>query len=70
MVVTDVGGMRDQLVSGRNALIVPVDATAIADAVRVLLDDAAMRETFSKVLEEETYDAQATLKTYEASVFS
>ena len=41
-----------------------------ADAVRVLLDDDAMRETFSKALEEETYDAQATLKTYEASVFS
>ena len=70
MVVTDVGGMRDQLVSGRNALIVPVDAAAIADAVHVLLDDAAMRETFSKALEEEAYDAQATLKTYEASVFS
>lgn len=70
MVVTDVGGMRDQLVSGRNALIVPVDAAAIADAVRVLLDDDAMRETFSKALEEEAYDAQATLKTYEASVFS
>ena len=29
-----------------------------------------MRETFSKALEEEAYDAQATLKTYEASVFS
>ncbi|MBD9116934.1 MAG: glycosyltransferase [Clostridiales bacterium] len=70
MVVTDVGGMRDQLVSGQNALIVPVDAAAIADAVRILLDDAAMRETFSKALEEEAYDAQATLKTYEASVFS
>ena len=70
MVVTDVGGMRYQLISGRNALIVPVDAAAIADAVRILLDDAAMRETFSKALEEEAYDAQATLKTYEASVFS
>ena len=70
MVVTDVGGMRDQLTDGQNALIVPVDAPAIADAVRSLLNNASMRESFSQALEGEAYDGQANLKAYEASVFS
>jgi len=70
MVVTDVGGMRDQLTDGENALIVPVEAKAIADGVAKLLDDEALCGRFSRMLQKESYDGQTALQPYLQSVFA
>ncbi len=70
MVVTDVGGMRDQLRDGENALIVPVEAEAIADGVLKLLENPDARARFSRKLETECYDAETLLKEYRKTVFA
>lgn len=70
IVTTDVGGMRDQLTDGETGLIVPIDASAIASAVKRLLDDSAMRECFSKRLQQENYETDAVLEQYRQTVFA
>lgn len=70
MVVTDVGGMRDQLTDGENALIVPIDACAIAAAVGKLLDEDALRDCFSRKLEQERFEAKNVLAEYLQTVFA
>lgn len=69
MVVTDVGGMRDQLTDGKNALIVPVDADAIAEAVAKLLTEGELAERFCRALKQEAYGTDQ-LKDYEKTVFA
>ena len=70
IVTTDVGGMRDQLTDGENARIVLVDAEAIADAVRMLMEDDALRGRFSQALKEENFDGRHALAAYEETVFA
>lgn len=70
MVVTDVGGMRDQLKDGKNAFIVPVDAGAIGDGAACLLKDGAMRAAFAENLVQEGYDSSAYLEEYLQTVLS
>lgn len=70
MVTADVGGMRDQLSEGKNALIVPTEAGAIARAVKILLDNESMRNEFSEALKRERFDTEAVLTEYERSVFA
>ena len=70
MVVTDVGGMRDQLTNGKTARIVPVDAAAIADAIRELLEKPDRAAGFSRELAGENFDPSAALEEYERTVFS
>lgn len=50
IVVTDVGGMRDQLENGVNSFIVPIDVNEITNAVRQLIENKEMREIFSNAL--------------------
>lgn len=70
MVTADVGGMRDQLSEGKNALIVPTEAGAIVRAVKILLDNESMRNEFSEALKRERFDTEAVLTEYERSVFA
>lgn len=70
IVTTDVGGMRDQLVDGENGMIVPVNANAMADAIRVLMDNQFIRSRFSSILKRESYDPTDSLAAYEKTVFS
>ena len=69
IVVTDVGGMRDQLTNGENGLIVPIQAQALAGAVRVLLDNKKMRCGFAAALENEDFSPAHTIQKYERTVF-
>lgn len=68
MVVTDVGGMRDQLTHGENALIVPVDPEKLTDAVQQLLVREDLTEKFRRNLEGCGFDTAAVLREYEATV--
>ena len=70
IVTTDVGGMRDQLTDGVNAFIVPVDAEALAAAIRTLMDHVNLRWDFSEKLRIEYVDTNDALNAYEATVFS
>jgi len=69
MVVTDVGGMHDQLKPGRTGLIVPVTAGAIAEGVGRLLEDTQLRASFTAALQEEAIDSQREFAEYERTVF-
>lgn len=70
IVTTDVGGMRDQLYDGVNGLIVPVDASAIAEAIKTLMDEKEVRCKFSKTLMNEDYSSEGAMRMYLMSVFS
>lgn len=69
MVVTDVGGMRDQLTHGETALIVPVDAEAIGDAIDTLLTDEALRSRFSRNQARESRTTEGLPEAYLQTVF-
>lgn len=69
MVVTDVGGMHDQLIPGKTGLIVSVDAQAIAEGVNKLLEDVHMRDSFSKELHQSGTDFYREFTEYERTVF-
>lgn len=68
IVVTDVGGMRDQLTDGETALIVPVSGNAIAEALERLLVDSELGKTFSRNLEGEDYSPEKSLREYKETV--
>ena len=70
IVTTDVGGMRDQLTDGENGLIVPIDAGAIAEAVKRLLADGHLRRSFTKRLQNEDFSQKKALEAYENTVFA
>lgn len=70
MVVTDVGGMRDQLKEGETALIVPVDAEAIGTAVQKLLMDAELRGRFSQAQAREGRETEGLPESYRKTVFA
>ena len=70
IITTDVGGMRDQLLNGKTGLIVPIDVNAITNAIRTLLKDEKLRESFSIRLRDESYDSADMLSAYEDTVFA
>lgn len=70
IVTTDVSGMRDQLVHGESGLIVPIDAKTIAGAVKQLLMDGQMRDSFSERLRTEDFSPEKSLEEYEKTVFA
>ena len=70
IVTTDVGGMRDQLADGENGFIVPIDAAAIAEAVKRLLTDGELRGSFTKRLQNEDFSPEKALEAYEKTVFA
>ena len=70
IVTTDVGGMRDQLTDGENALIVPIDVQAITEAVKRLLIDEELRSCFTKRLQTEAFSPEKALEAYENTVFA
>lgn len=70
IVATDVGGMRDQLVDGKTARIVPVDASAIAEAIAHMLDEDGIMLAFSDALKQKHCQCADALEEYERSVFA
>ena len=70
IVATDVGGMHDQLTSGINGEIVPIDAGALADAVGLLLEQEERRRSYTDRLMQEPYDAKTVFAEYERTVFA
>ena len=70
IVTTDVGGMRDQLSNGVNGLIVPIDAAAVAGAVKTLMDDQGINRQFIKTLENEDYSPKTAMESYMRVIFT
>lgn len=70
IISTDVGGMRDQLQDRKNGRIVPIDSDAIVVAIRELMDDKALRESFSKALIKESFEPERIFMEYEDTVFA
>lgn len=70
IVVTDVGGMREQLTDGETGRIVPLDAASVAEAVEELLDQPALCRQLSEKLRQETYENNGALQEYYRTVFA
>lgn len=65
IITTDVGGMRDQLIDGYNAFIVPVDYLKISKAISNLLDNRELMEKMILNLEQEKIDSYTYFEEYE-----
>lgn len=70
IVITGVGGMKKLIRNGENGLIVEPDASAIAQGVRVLMDDAALRASFENELKKDSYAIDMILKDYRKQIFA
>ena len=68
VVTTDVGGMRDQIESGKNGIITEVSDEALTQGVKLLLDDAVLRENIISNLKMENHDS--CIKPYMDYVFN
>ena len=62
VVCTDFAGAREQIVDGETGLIVPCEAEALYQAVKRLLDDPALRQTFSDNLSKSRVDTTAAAR--------
>ena len=69
MVVTDVGGMRDQIEDGVTGWITPVDADALTEAIRRLIETPSALEACRSALERSPLDTDSILSTYNNTVF-
>ena len=69
IVVTDVGGMRDQLEDTVNGMIVPISADGIANAVFLLMASPEIMDQFSRKLSRERFECEYYLKDYNRTVF-
>lgn len=70
IITTDVGGMQDQLRNGINGLIVPIDAIAVAEAVKQLMDNQGIKNCVIQALKNENYSQTTALESYLRTVFS
>lgn len=70
MVVTDVGGMHDQLTDGKTGRIVPIDPQALASAVAELLDNRELRQLYTQNLRQQTCNNENALEEYFRTVFA
>ena len=68
IIVTDVGGMRDQLSDTVNGMIVPISAEKITDAVLRVMNAPELAARFRAALEKERFDAQKYLEAYSQTV--
>lgn len=70
IVTTDVGGMRDQIKSGFNGLIAPIDSNELSSAIAEILDNKSIMKDFSDRLKEEDYSNERSLRAYYDTVLS
>lgn len=68
VVCTDFAGAREQIVDGETGLIVPCEAEALYQAVKRLLDDPALRQTFSNNLSRTQVDTTAAAQLMIAAI--
>ena len=64
IVTTDVGGMRDQIHSEENGLIVPIEIDELIKAVRKLIENEELRNSFSNALDSSDILNEIALKDY------
>lgn len=69
MVITSVGGMRDQLQDGVTGWIVPIDAEAIAQGIEAFLKCPETMARFSQALAQRGENSANVLQEYENTVF-
>lgn len=70
IVVTDVGGMRDQLIDGVNAFIVNRNVNGLFDKIFALLTKKEVGMKFVKNLENDINESDESLKKYFITVFN
>ena len=70
IVTTDVGGMRDQLKSDENGVIVSCNPTDLAKAVIYLIDNPNKRNAFCNELRKEDFSPDKSFRSYEEQIFS
>lgn len=69
IVVTEVGGMRDQLIDGVNGLILPNDIEVLVDEIYALLKDEDLRNKFVCNLKSKIDENKCNLNKYFVTVF-
>ena len=69
IVATDVGGMRDQIETKKNGIIVPVNAVAISDAICMLLNDDKLYGQIRSAVQQTTFDPESNMEAYRKSVY-
>ena len=69
IVATDVGGMRDQIETKKNGIIVPVNAAAISDTICMLLNDDKLYGQIRSAVQQTTFDPESNMEAYRRSVF-
>ena len=62
--------MRDQIKSGFNGLIAPIDSNELSSAIAEILDNKSMMKDFSDRLKEEDYSNERSLRAYYDTVLS
>lgn len=70
IITTDVGGMREQLTDKVTGLIVPIDASSIAAAVKTLIVNADTRNCLCIELKKEHINQEQVLEEYYKTIFA
>ena len=61
VITTEFAAVWQQMVQGKNGLVVPQDPVAIADAIEHILSDKGLYQSIVSYLEQETFDSEDTL---------
>lgn len=69
IVVTDVGGMREQLINGVTGYIVKIDKDSLKDAILSIVNNENLRHQLINNLKDEQFDYDSILKEYYNTVF-
>lgn len=70
IIVTDVGGMREQIVENETGIITPVGADFLAQGIIRLIDDKVLQRKMISQLKKEMIDITEYLNEYEHTIFN
>ena len=64
IVVTDVGGMREQFIDKKTCLIVPIDENEIFNAIKLLIENPNLRQELSKNIKDLNFESNSDINEY------
>lgn len=65
IIVTDVGGMRDQFIDKKTCLIVPIDENEIFNAVKLLIENPNLRQELSENIRDLNFESNNDINEYD-----
>lgn len=65
IVVTDVGGMREQFIDKKTGLIVPIDENEIFNAIKLLIENPNLRQELSKNIKDFNFESNNDINEYD-----